>query len=61
MLTPAHLLSDLAAEHTRTLRAEADAYRLARTATHDQDRPAPRRWFGRAPQPARFAPSGGAA
>jgi hypothetical protein len=31
MLTQLHTAADLAADHRRTLQAEADAYRLART------------------------------
>lgn len=38
MLTQLHTVADLAADHRRTLRAEADAYRLARMAV-----PRPRR------------------
>jgi hypothetical protein len=32
MLNQLHTVADLAADHRRTLQAEADAYRLARTA-----------------------------
>jgi hypothetical protein len=42
MLNQLHTAADLAADHRRTLRAEADAYRLARMAV-----PRPRRrWLG---------------
>jgi hypothetical protein len=50
MLNQLHTAADLAADHRRTLQAEADAYRLARTARLGApaaaDRPARRRWFG---------------
>jgi hypothetical protein len=49
MLNQLHTAADLAADHRRTLRAEADAYRLARVArlggSAAAERPA-RRWFG---------------
>jgi hypothetical protein len=50
MLNQLHTTADLAADHRRTLLAEAEAYRLARTARRGApsaaDRPARRRWFG---------------
>jgi hypothetical protein len=58
MLTPAHLLSDLAADHTRTLLAEAAAHRLARTAATDHDQPATRRWPDRLLRRTRIEPTG---
>jgi hypothetical protein len=49
MLNQFHTAADLAADHRRTLLAEAEAYRLARTARRGAqslaDRPARRRWF----------------
>jgi hypothetical protein len=50
MLNQLHTAADLAADHRRTLQAEADAYRLARTArlapSASEFRPAHRRsWF----------------
>ena len=48
MLNQIHTAADLAADHRRTLRAEADAYRLARTAqlrAPAADPPARRGWF----------------
>lgn len=49
MLTQLHTVADLAADHRRTLQAEADAYRLARTArlgaSAGADRPVRRGWL----------------
>ena len=61
MLTPANVAADLAADHTRTLLAEAEAHRLARTATAAARPPAesPRRWWSR-PRP-ELKPSAGTA
>jgi hypothetical protein len=50
MLNQLHTAADLAADHRRALQAEADAYRLARTAQLGAPaaagRPTRRRWFG---------------
>jgi hypothetical protein len=50
MLNQLHTAADLAADHRRTLHAEAEAHRLARTARlaapAAADRPARRGWFG---------------
>lgn len=48
MLNQVHTAADLAADHRRTLLAEAEVYRLARAArcgAEATDRPARRRWF----------------
>jgi hypothetical protein len=42
MLNQLHTAADLAAEHRRALQAEADAYRLARTARSDTSAPGAR-------------------
>ncbi|WP_214405708.1 hypothetical protein [Pseudonocardia lacus] len=60
MMTHSFVTADLAAERTRTLRAEADAHRLARAAqraatTDDDATPArrrPRLWGQAGPRPA---------
>jgi hypothetical protein len=54
MLTPAAVAADLAADHARTLLAEAAAHRLARAATADRTPPptTTSRWWRRsAPRP----------
>jgi hypothetical protein len=65
MLNQLHTAGDLAADHRRTLRAEAEAYRLARTARRGasvrNNRRARRGWFQllrpRGAQPAGRAPA----
>jgi hypothetical protein len=62
MLTPAAVAADLAADRTRTLLAEAEAYRLAQVAaTHRPAEEPPKRWWNRSRTEPALRPSAGTA